>query len=64
MKKVHISRVRVGDAVLCTDGKVRTVCHNSFSNGFMGTTLFGDSYRLGTLPVYVLELKDLQKRYK
>lgn len=56
MKEVHIDSVRVGDAVE-HDGELRTVCKKDIHyNSFMGTTLFGDSYALGTKPVRKLEV--------
>jgi hypothetical protein len=46
-KMVHISLIKVGD-VIDRDGKETTVCaHNIKRGGFMGTTLFGDSYKSG-----------------
>lgn len=49
---VHISQIRPGDTILHTDGRVSTVCRKDIEwNSFMGYSLFGDSYRLGTLPV-------------
>ena len=45
---VHISLIRVGDAVL-HNGKEMTVCVKDMRrDSFMGSLLFGDSYRLGT----------------
>lgn len=48
---VHKDCIKIGDIILCKDGKVRTVCRNNITNGFMGVCLFGDSYRLGQDPV-------------
>jgi hypothetical protein len=49
--EVHISNVKVGDTVIHNDVEM-TVCRNNIKRDeFMGTTLFGDSYRLGTIPV-------------
>lgn len=48
---VHKNCIKIGDIILCKDGKVRTVCRNNITNGFMGLCLFGDSYRLGQEPV-------------
>jgi hypothetical protein len=39
--------IKIGDTILCNDGKLRTVCRNNITRGFMGLCLFGDSYRLG-----------------
>jgi hypothetical protein len=49
-KRVHITDIRPGDTV-SHNGHLRTVCRSDIKRGFMGTTLFGDSYRLGQLPV-------------
>lgn len=46
----HIDRIRPGDTVLI-DGHLKTVSHNDLKRGFVGTTLWGDSYKLGTVPV-------------
>lgn len=47
MDSVHISTIKPFDTVF-HNGKIRTVCSNDLSrSGFMGLTLFGDSYRLG-----------------
>lgn len=48
--KTHISNIQPGDTVI-HNGKVVTVCVKDLKRGFCGRTLFGDSYRLGTLPV-------------
>lgn len=48
---VHISSIKAGDIVEI-DGKHHTVNQNHIKrDSFVGTTLFGNSYRLGTLPV-------------
>jgi hypothetical protein len=46
----HISLIRPGDTVEAS-GTQKTVSPGDIRKGFMGTTLWGDSYRLGTLPV-------------
>ena len=46
----HIDLIRPGDTVE-VDGRLKTVSRNVIKNGFMGKTLWGDSYRLGTLLV-------------
>ena len=46
----HVDLIHPGDTVLI-DGHLKTVSPGSIKKGFMGTTLWGDSYRLGTLPV-------------
>jgi hypothetical protein len=46
-QQVHINEIRSGDTVIHED-KTMTVCsHNIIKGGFMGTTLFGDSYMCG-----------------
>ena len=46
----HIDLIRPGDRVeVC--GQLKTVSPGDIRKGFMGTTLWGDSYRLGTVPV-------------
>ncbi|WWQ13072.1 hypothetical protein MM5_049 [Morganella phage vB_Mm5] len=45
--QVHISKVKPGDTVL-HNGELLTVCAKNITNGFMGTCIFGDSYRSGT----------------
>jgi hypothetical protein len=53
----HIDLISHGDTVEHY-GELRTVCSSDINSGFMGVTIFGDSYRLGTLPVIrVTELK-------
>lgn len=48
---VHVDNLKVGDTVE-HNGEAKTVGPGDLKRGtFMGTTLFGDSYRLGTLPV-------------
>lgn len=47
----HINDIKVGDTVFHA-GHLRTVCPKDLKGpGFMGKTLFGDSYRLGEIPV-------------
>lgn len=46
-EKVHISMVGAGDTIL-HNGVIKTVCKcNIKRDGFMGLTLFGDSYKGG-----------------
>jgi len=54
--KTHIDDVRPGDLVE-HDGKITTVTKRDIKNSIGNTTLFGDSYRLGTRPVIVLTVK-------
>ena len=45
--KVHISKIRGGDAILHND-RIVTVSNNDIRySKFMGITIFGDSYNLG-----------------
>ena len=51
IKPTHISEIKPGDTVMI-DGEMRTVGKDNIKTStFMGITLFGDSYRLGTQPV-------------
>ncbi len=48
----RISEIKVGDTIKCRDGIIRTVCKNNIHHDkCMGTTIFGDSYNLGYIPV-------------
>lgn len=47
---VHIDTIRHGDTIIM-DGGPKTVSSKYIKSGFMGTTLYGDSYKLGTEPV-------------
>ena len=58
MKKIHISTVKSGDIIL-HNGKPKTVGSKDIKSGFMGTTVFGDSYRLGTVPVILMEPQEV-----
>lgn len=51
MEEVHISQIKVGDAIL-HNGAVRTVCKRFLTYcSFMGVSVFGDNYRSGHRPV-------------
>lgn len=50
IKPTNINEIKQGDTVMI-DGEIRTVGNKNIKNGFMGITLFGDSYRLGCEPV-------------
>ncbi|MBX8556999.1 hypothetical protein K5D56_25470 [Pseudomonas cichorii] len=53
----HIDMIRAGNTVL-HNGELRTVCKSDIKRGgFMGTTLFGDSYRLGAMPVQLARIR-------
>lgn len=45
--EVHISKIRPGDTIE-RNGGLWTVCRSNIKKGFMGRTLFGDCYKLGT----------------
>lgn len=49
----HIDYVMQGDVVL-HNGVERTVSGTDITNGFFGRSLFGDSYRMGTVLVKVV----------
>jgi hypothetical protein len=50
-KNTHIDSIRSGDLVY-HDGAIRTVGAKDIKyDSFMGYTLWGDSYRMGTKPV-------------
>lgn len=53
---VHISSIRRGDTV-SHDGHLKTVCLTNLKREFGEVTLFGDSYRLGTLPVLLARIE-------
>lgn len=58
---VHISTIVPGDTILCADGNLRTLCRKDIKrDSFMGRTLFGDSYRLGTVPVKKVTFKSMR----
>ena len=52
IKTTHISQINVGDTIKCRDGVIRTVCKSNIHYlQDIGTTIFGDSYNLGSIPV-------------
>jgi hypothetical protein len=53
----HINELRHGDTVLHRGELVTVSRSNLRRGGFMGTTLLGDSYRLGTEPVTVAHVE-------
>jgi len=54
IEKIHISRIMVGDTIF-HDNKEMTVCsHNIKRDDFMGISIFGDCYKLGTVPVLLI----------
>lgn len=53
---VHISQIRSGDTII-HNGELTTVCRNNIKKGgFMGTSLFGDSYRSGSILIKKVNL--------
>lgn len=47
IKEVHIDEIKAGDTIL-HDNEIRTVGKNNIKKDkFMGTSLFGDSYKYG-----------------
>jgi hypothetical protein len=49
----HISEVKTGDTIF-HNGKETTVTNKDIKSGFMGKTIFGDSYNMGRIPVSVI----------
>lgn len=53
----RIYMIRSGDTVF-HNGELRTVCDSDIKRGgVMGTSLFGDSYRSGSLPVQLVQFR-------
>lgn len=53
----HISEIKVGDIIRCRDGVIRTISGNNLHHvKFCGTTIFGDSFNLGYIPVDKVEI--------
>ena len=62
-EEVHISRIMPGDTIY-HNGKEMTVCKKDITrDDFMGISIFGDCYRLGTTPVLRV-LKQFQRSKK
>lgn len=62
---VDKEEIKIGDAILCEDGKIRTVCKNSITNdSFMGKSIFGDCYNLGYKKVKKVIIKNPEERDK
>ena len=50
--EVHISTISIGDSIICNDGFERTIGKGNIKrDSFMGTTILGDSYKMGHIPV-------------
>ena len=47
---IHISLIRNGDTII-HNGVLKTVCNKDIKSGFCGITIFGDSFRMGTILV-------------
>ena len=43
---VHISQIEIGDCIVVA-GVMKTMSRGDIKSGFMGRTIFGDSFRLG-----------------
>lgn len=55
---VDIKDIRVGDTIIDNDDKIKLVSQGNLKyNEFMGLTLFGDCYKLGTQKVRKLIYK-------
>jgi hypothetical protein len=51
LKLVNIEDIKAGDTI-SYNGQWRTVCNSDIKiDDFMGLTIFGDSFRLGKVPV-------------
>lgn len=49
IKNTHISQIRVGDTIISKDGFMRTICKSNLGgDDFIGKTINGDSYKMGT----------------
>ena len=48
---VNISTIKAGDVILSGGKEITVTSKDIKEDDFMGRTLFGDSYNLGTLPV-------------
>jgi hypothetical protein len=60
-QNVHISTIKAGDTVEIA-GALKTVCrHNIKKGGFLGVTLFGDSYQAGRQPVRLAIIETAKK---
>ena len=54
-KKVDIATIKAGDTIL-HNGEITTVCNNNIKyDSFLGYSLFGDSYKLNTKKVILVE---------
>lgn len=55
--QIHITDLNAGDTII-HGGLMRTVCSNDIKkDGFMGVSVFGDSYRSGHKPVELVVFK-------
>jgi len=54
-----IQDIKAGDVIIDNDGKIKLVSQGNIKyNDFMGLTLFGDCYKLGTQKVRKLIFKE------
>lgn len=54
-----IQDIKIGDAIIDNDDKIKLVSKGNLKyNEFMGLTLFGDCYKLGTQKVRKLIFKE------
>lgn len=51
VEKVHISQINVGDVIIHHGIEMTVNKQDIKEDNFMGKSVFGDSYRLGYLPV-------------
>ena len=62
LELVHIDDITVGDTIIRPGGHMTVCACNIAGNSFIGRTLFGDSYKIGTVPVtrviYKLDKKE------
>ena len=57
VEEVHISQIQSGDTIL-HDGDFRTLTDSYIKTGFCGRSIWGDSYRAGTVKVKRVVFKD------
>ena len=50
--EVNISTITIGDTIICNDGFKRTVSKDNIKKDpLFGITVFGDSYKIGNMPI-------------
>ena len=56
----HINDIKPWDTIICCDGIERTVCSSNIKySEFMGKSIFGDSWRLGTKLVIKIIMEEV-----